>query len=489
MIRILHFFGQRLRREDGMALMLSLGAMMALGLFSASSLLFTTQNSGQASRSKADQTAFALAEAGINNAMAIISNSANDPTNASLLPSTTLQYDGGTVTWSGTYDQATSTWTLTATGLVRNPTGPDATPVQRVLRGKATVSAGPQALQPLANDGWNYVISTRTGTSCDQSVSASAVVSVPLYAFGNLCLGASATVTTGPLSVRGSATVGAGAGVGLLGTPISEAHIAGGCSGHACTVADRVYANTLDQSPPNLIAPVADWDYWYDNAAPGPKHRCENPTGTEPVFDNNSVRDKSVPTVFSLTPASSYTCRVGAVGNPTGELSWNATTRVLTVTGTIFFDGQAKIDNGRLNTYTGQGVIYTSGAFAVANGSKMCAVVLGTDCDFTPGVWDPNTKLLAVVSNGSGGIGVLAGNSIQIGCLDRLQGGLYATNVVSFTAGASPAKHQGPIVASTIVLSAAAELKPFGRLSTVPSGLPGQPRPRGGVGPLQNFSG
>src|SRR5207247_5300173 len=124
---------------------------------------------------------------------------------------------------------------------------------------------------------------------------------------------------------------------------------------------------------------------------------------------------------YSLTPSTSYTCRVGPVGNPTGELSWDAPTRVLTITGTIFIDGQAKIDNGQIDTYRGQGVLYTSGAFAVANGSKMGAVVLALDCDFTPNAWNPNVNLFTVVSNGHGAPGALAGIGIQLGCLDRLQ--------------------------------------------------------------------
>jgi len=293
----------------------------------------------------------------------------------------------------------------------------------------------------------------------------------------------------GPLEVRGSLTVAADATVGVLATPIARADIAGGCGGHICSSADRVYATTITQTLPAMTPPAADWDYWYANAAPGPKHTCDLASGPYPAFDNNGVRDKSIATVYSLTPATSYTCRVGPAGSPTGELSWDASARVLTIRGTIFIDGQAKIDNGQVDTYQGQGVLYLSGSFAVANGSKMCAVVSGTDCDFTPGSWDPSQKLLAVASNGNGGIGVLSGNGIQLGCLDRLQGALFATNAVQITGGTAGAKHQGPIVASTIILAAAAELKPFTSLTTVPRGLPGQSRAASSVTPPRDFTG
>jgi hypothetical protein len=306
---------------------------------------------------------------------------------------------------------------------------------------------------------------------------------------GNLCLGSLSRITTGPLEVAGGLTAAAGATVGALATPITRADVVGGCSGHLCSTADGVYASTVTQTAAALTPPAADWDYWYANASPGPKHPCEQASGSYPIFDDNGVRDKSLTTVYSLTPPASYTCRTGPIGNPTGELSWDATTRVLTISGTIFIDGQAKIDNAQVDTYRGQGVLYTSGSFAVASGSKMCAVVSGTDCDFTANAWNPSTNLFGIVSNGSGGIGVGAGNGIQLGCLDRFQGALFATNNIQFTGGAVGAKHQGPMIASSIVLAASAELKPFTALTTVPRGLPGQPTATRQVRPPTDFIG
>jgi hypothetical protein len=472
-----HFLSRiarRLAAEHGMALVFSLGMTVVLGISTSSALVYATQNQGSASRSKADAVALSVAEAGINNAMAVLSNPANDPKNPLLLLPHTDVYNTGQVTWGGVFDSSTSTWTLVSIGQTRNPTGVGTAPVRRVVQAKATVSSDAPPTSALQNPSWNFTVSSHTGSSCDQTLNTSVIDGAPLFTMGNLCLGSLSRVTAGPLEVRGTLTVAADAGVGVLATPIPSADVAGGCSGHLCTSTDRVFATTITQNIPSLTPPTADWDYWYSNAIPGPKHPCETSTGTPPTFDNNSARDKSVTTVFSLTPTTSYTCRVGPVGNPTGELSWDAVNRVLTIRGTVFIDGQAKIDNGQIDTYVGQGVIYLQGSFAVANGSKMCAVVSGTDCDFSPTAWNPNEKLLAVAANGSGGIGVLAGNSIQLGCLDRLQGALFATNNVQFTAGAVGAKHQGPIVASAISFAAAAELKPFTTLATVPRGLPGQ---------------
>src|SRR5438132_4232240 len=329
MTRKPHFAARLIRRlaaENGVALALARGLMTVLGMASTTALLYTTHNSGASSRSNAELSAHALAEAGINNAMALLSNAANDPTNAALLPARTDSYDGGTVTWSGTYDAASSTWTLVATGQLRNPTGVSAAPVRRTLTAQVPVTAAAAApTGPLLNQTWNYLTSTRTGNPCDMTLSSSVSDSAPIYTMGNFCLGSSSHVTGGAIGVRGSLTGGAGASVGSSGTPIDRSDVAGGCAGHPCANLDGVYANAMTQSPPLLVPPVPDWDYWYANAAPGPKHGCDTSSGTVPVFDNNTARDKSVTTVFSLTPPTSYSCIVGPVANPTGQLSWDAT--------------------------------------------------------------------------------------------------------------------------------------------------------------------
>src|SRR4030095_5029250 len=83
---------------------------------------------------------------------------------------------------------------------------------------------------------------------------------------------------------------------------------------------------------------------------------------------------------------------------PSGELSWNATSKTLTVKGTIFIDGSARITNGALNTYNGQATLYLSGTFR-ATGS-LCGSVTAGACAFT--TWNPNTELLTIVAHGHG---------------------------------------------------------------------------------------
>src|SRR5205085_2341689 len=110
-----------------------------------------------------------------------------------------------------------------------------------------------------------------------------------------------------------------------------------------------------------------------------------------------------------------------------GELSWNATTKTLTVSGTIFIDGSAKVSNGALNTYNGQATLYLSGTF-LANGS-LCGAVSGTTCNFAG--WNPDKELLMIVANGNGGQ-VNPGDGVFVGNNFSFEGGLYATNAVEF---------------------------------------------------------
>src|SRR5262249_44770146 len=84
-----------------------------------------------------------------------------------------------------------------------------------------------------------------------------------------------------------------------------------------------------------------------------------------------------------------------------GLLAWNATTKTLSLSGTMFIDGSAKISDNALNSYDGQGTLYLSGTFRVTG--SMCASVTASSCNFAG--WNPNFDMFMVVANGSGGQG------------------------------------------------------------------------------------
>src|SRR5215210_3355346 len=124
---------QRLREERGMAL------VMAFGIMIVTIIDYTASNTRNAGYSKSKTTAFTLAEAGINNAVSVLNNPSNNSLDPNILASQTSSIEGGSVTWSGTFDRAAAAWALTSTGSIKNPTGPKAGNVTRTLTAKVVV--------------------------------------------------------------------------------------------------------------------------------------------------------------------------------------------------------------------------------------------------------------------------------------------------------------------------------------------------------------
>ena len=91
--------------------------------------------------------------------------------------------------------------------------------------------------------------------------------------------------------------------------------------------------------------------------------------------------DNSVPSIFNVTPNTSYSCKTLS-----GELTWDAPSKKLTVKGTIYIDGSVTVEQtwgGQdAAVYEGQGTIYMSGSFLMKN-VKLCAVPTadGKDCN------------------------------------------------------------------------------------------------------------
>jgi hypothetical protein len=144
-------------------------------------------------------------------------------------------------------------------------------------------------------------------------------------------------------------------------------------------------------------------------------------------------------------------------------------------------DGSAKISNGALNSYNGQGTLYLSGTLRVTG--SLCATVSGSSCNFAG--WNPDADLLMIVANGSGGQ-VNTGDSIQIDNNYSYQGGLYGTNIDEFGNNVTV---DGPIVGSQILLSNNLTTNSFPTISTVPVGMPSNNNVYAQPNPPQGFTG
>jgi hypothetical protein len=186
--------------------------------------------------------------------------------------------------------------------------------------------------------------------------------------------------------------------------------------------------------------------------------------------------------VNSSTAASHVTSQSVDWSTPSsGLLAWNATTKTLTVSGTIYIDGSAKVSNGSVNSYNGYGTIYLSGTFLV--GGTMCAAITAGACNFAG--WNPDKDLLMVVANGSGGQ-VNTGDSIEMSNNFSFQGGLYGTNAVEF---GNNDNVDGPIVGSQILLSNNLTTNSFPLITVVPVGMPSNQAVYAQPNPPQSFSG
>jgi Tfp pilus assembly protein PilX len=510
---------RRLNNERGMVLPMALGILAVLTISTIVVVDSSSSNARNSSRSKGDKTAFALAEAGLNNTVAVLSKTGNNNMDQALLPACTTaetswklndggspaaQYEGGDSRWCGTFDAANAVWHVQSTGVVRNPYGTNQ--IRRTL--KADIPIQPINSQPLTNQSWNYMFATRTGmpSGCDLTFSNNATIGSNVYAMGNLCLDNNVVIQSPKVIVLRKIDILNNGRIGTSGTNNWSTRVEvqlGGYGGQFCRYAggawttassspfcgdlQHVYsknsaqnAMTVNPNPDSLVPPAIDWS-WYQNAVPGPTQACTTTSGTTPVFDNNTTRDNSVSTVFDLTPTgSSYTCRVGPASGPLGEISWNSTTKKLTVWGTVFIDGSAKVVNTSALEYNGESTLYLSGTFLMDNGAKLCANLNGggTDCDFSG--WDPNTTMMTIVAGGDGSIAGAqsqtgsttdgGGNSVKLVNNSRFQGALYATKAIQLQ---NNSKTDGPMIGSTIVVDNNVVPDAFPTITTVPAGMPG----------------
>ena len=533
MKRILKRLGRDVR---GFALVLALGVTVVLSMTVVTVIESTTANERTAVQSKNRVSAYTLAEAGINLAASVI-RTTSTPTYAGLLPPTTTTYDNGFVVWSGTLDDTqpntncpgyVACWMLKAIGHVRNPSG--GSDVMRTVTARVPVDA--IYSQKLVNNVYDYVYvyGTNDPSGCDFSNGNNSSFGSRLYVQGNLCLSGSTAITNeidvwGHAVLANPSTIGQKAG-NTITNDTAGVHIAGGCSTAAagpftpwaCGSTQAVYANPIaDASPTTLTAPnvTASAQGWYRQASPGPYSPCKtslglpsNTSNWATAFDNDvpagsqpdsSHMNRSIGSTFDLTPSSgAYSCKTAY-----GELSWDPnatdangnTVSTLTIKGTIFIDGNARIapSNIQLIRYVGVASIYVSGSF-VLKGTHVCAayVFSAKDCDWSApgsGHWNVSQNFLQIVAGVIGGGGQsetpTASTSVELTSASY-QGGITANLNTDVSSGSTT---QGPLVQRSMTLGQSLVTKPFGTLTDVPTATPDNPIAAYKVMPPSSFSG
>jgi len=451
---------KRLRQEDGIALVMALGITVVLIIFVASMISFTSSNGRSARLSAAEVTAEHNAEAGLNTAYSMLqyqlTATNGNPAAANLLgcngatgasdtngPSncTAPVYKVACITaasgcsagaagsaavygyYSGTNAQTylgksvpASTWMLVSTGYAANPnTG---TTVAQRATGLVTVS-------PL-NSGavaavWNHIFLTKpyAPNVCGATFAGNNMtITDPLYVIGNLCItGQNTTVqeTTQPvdLQVGGKLVLsGSGSSAGLSTKSLTSGVVVGGCTTvdvtaatSACGPSTNYYVTGVDtfvstSAPEQLASDVAND---YANFDPGPNHHCAAGGLANSVFDNDTTQNGTNGS-FELLPNANYTCVSQTSGGATtGQLSWDNSTKILSVTGSIFLDGPITIS--QTAKYVGTAVLEVAGSITFnGNTTKLCAT---NPCDTSAGAWQGNSgnnnmlTLVSLLSNSS----------------------------------------------------------------------------------------
>lgn len=460
---------------------MALGVLICLGITGTALIAYSSSALRTVEYKRSQSVLYPVAEAGVADALSVLNNSLT-PTSSTILGSAasprTTSVAGGTATWYGTYNATSHIWTITSTAVVANP-----------VRGTALSQTITRqvAVNPSANGDWDRIYNDDT-TACMTIPS----INVPgkLTTRGDLCLQGTTKLTGSVVEAGGNVTLEASSAIGSSTTPVTTASIGGTCkyttaAAHKpCSSTDRVYASTFSTAGETATMPQAEWDYWYANAAPGPMHPCTVSSGTPPKFDKNTTynRDNAEQ---ELTPEpgtqdnpgssnggtignTSYVCQVWSGGQKIGELSWNNQTRVLTVQGTIFFDGNAVFHdhNGYVVHYQGRATMYLAGNWH--NDEAVCAGGSGlTSCRNATSMpnWDPSQNLLVI----------LAGDKKDYGNKDMdmhtnysaFQGLLYATNDCNIH---DSAYMSGPVICGDINLTGTPQLYSWPPLGALLSG-------------------
>ena len=388
-------------------------------------------------------------------------------------------------------------------GIVTDPTGKTAPVIRHAT---STIKIQPTLTQTLNSNAWNYMFAKNTSAACDVKLENSVAVDASMYILGDLCLYNTSSIVKAAAPDVTSLVVGQhlyidppSPTVGTSSATIAEAHIAGGCrvggvapgtAGETwtspCTTSQKVFADIVTNNAiVNDGGPTADFGYWYSNAKPGPAQACttsSNFSATTFESSGSTTRDNSAAT-FNLTPSSSYTCRfydVPPASDLLGELSWDNTTKTLTVKGVIYIDGSAYVSNNATNIYKGQGTLVS--LRDVRHQRHVAALRRRRERQLRLHRWDPNTEMFGIIADGkdTSGYGVKLQNSA------RLQGSIYATWNVLLE---NQTQFDGPLVAGSFTLENNVVTHEFPTISLVPIGWPGNPTVYAEPQPPGNYSG
>jgi Tfp pilus assembly protein PilX len=452
---------RRLGDERGVALVMALVITASLAISTTAVAMIMVSNENLSGRDREAARALNVAEAGLNNALSVISqtDATGSQASGSTLSSTSFSLDGGSGTYSATKSTA-SLWTISATGTA--PSGDVTRHLQLQVEAESVTSG--TAASPVY--GYGFFVGSSTG--CTNTI-GNGTINVSVFVRNNLCLTGNAKIEEpgalgGTLSVYvgGSFNGSGNARIGASTKKVAAFTAVGGCNFSGAVICSnsaqsKVYANAYSSTPSTVTKPTVDPAAVY---ASGNWNAPTCSVGSF-VFDNNAARNASLGTVDFLqnNGRPSFDCTVSnPAGTQTvGRLAWDVSTKVLTISGTIFVDGGLSLAGNSQARYSGSGTIYANGTVSASGNTSLCgppAIPSGSSCS---GQWDPAQGALQIVAlNGWS----MSGNSEMN----------VIAYVVGHYTGAGNAVVTGPVIADTATLAGNAK---FVSIPTPPPGAPG----------------
>ena len=242
---------------------MTMGILAVLTISGTTMVAYTTSNARSGSYSKENERAFSLAEAGLNNAMAVLANPANNALHGDLLPST--EETASSAAYEAERRSGTARLTRTPSNGVSPRSACTTTRPDRVAQVRrqlvAKVPVVPTNTQPNNNPAWNYIYARATGSTCDVTLSNNLSGQSRFYVAGNLCLMQNVDITSESLFVKGNVDLENNADIGSTSNRV-ETYVGGNCryAGGAWTTSETGGAaatRTAVTSSPTCRTPAA----------------------------------------------------------------------------------------------------------------------------------------------------------------------------------------------------------------------------------------
>jgi len=400
--------------ESGQSLVLAMVIMSALTISIGAVISFTTSNETQFGRDRQAARAFHVAEAGVNDGIAVIAknDSSNSLATSSRLPASgtyPITLDGA----SGTYymqkyaagsSQCTSVSLSSSTpcwivyGTATSPNGKVVRAIQETIKWK-TQTEDESSL-------YDYgLVVFNQGGSCVNTFGTVNLTIQKVWIGGDFCPKGNVSLmppadNTGLVYIGGQFQGTNNTSIGSSSLRYASADIVGGCSvqGKTQICSDSANSNvwavsTPSVDPSTLQKPDINASSVY---AEGNWSSPTCSTGSF-TFDSDSTMNGTTPTTTLMPSTASFNCTVkDSSGNVVGQLTWDNSTKAMTISGTIWIDGNVNFSNS--GTYTGNGTIYVNGVVGGASNITVCGPANTTPSGYgCPGTWQPTSGELGIV--------------------------------------------------------------------------------------------